>query len=127
MAGVAMNIDWLRRCAKALPHTTETVQWGSDLVFKVGGKMYAVAALEPGPMCLSLKCTPEEFAELTQRRHHAGALSGPSVLDRARARRRAPRGGDQATAEAIVRVGSGQAAEEGAGGAFLVIEGGFRL
>jgi predicted DNA-binding protein (MmcQ/YjbR family) len=62
-----MNIDWVRRCAKALPHTTETVQWGSDLVFKLGGKMYAVAALEPGPMCLSLKCTQEEFAELTQR------------------------------------------------------------
>jgi predicted DNA-binding protein (MmcQ/YjbR family) len=61
-----MNIDWLRRSAKTLPHTTESVQWGSDLVFKVGGKMYAVAALEPGPMCLSLKCTPEEFAELTQ-------------------------------------------------------------
>lgn len=62
-----MNIDWLRRCAKALPHTTESIQWGSDLVFKVGGKIYAVAALEPAPVCLSLKCTPEEFAELTQR------------------------------------------------------------
>ena len=62
-----MNIDWLRRCAKALPHTTESIQWGSDLAFKVGGKIYAVAALDPAPVCLSLKCTPEEFAELTQR------------------------------------------------------------
>jgi predicted DNA-binding protein (MmcQ/YjbR family) len=61
-----MNIEWLRRCAEALPHTTESVQWGSDLVFKVGGKMYAIAPLEPAPVCLTLKCTPEEFAELTQ-------------------------------------------------------------
>ncbi|HLI82884.1 MAG TPA: MmcQ/YjbR family DNA-binding protein [Bryobacteraceae bacterium] len=61
-----MNIDWLRRLAKALPHTAESVQWGNNLVFKVGGKIYAVAALEPGDVCLSLKCTPEEFAELTQ-------------------------------------------------------------
>ena len=62
-----MNIDWLWRCCKSLPHTTETVQWGADLVFKVGGKMYAVAPLEPAPVCLSFKCTAEEFAELTQR------------------------------------------------------------
>jgi predicted DNA-binding protein (MmcQ/YjbR family) len=61
-----MNIDWLRRSAKALPHTTESVQWES-LVLKVGGKIYAIAPLEPAPTCLSLKCTPEEFAELTQR------------------------------------------------------------
>lgn len=62
-----MNIDWLRRRAKALPHTTKSIQWGSNPVFKVGGKIYAIAALEPGDVCLSLKCPPEEFAELTQR------------------------------------------------------------
>ncbi|MBV8730000.1 MAG: MmcQ/YjbR family DNA-binding protein [Acidobacteriia bacterium] len=62
-----MNVDWLRRYCKSLPHTTEAIQWGSDLVFKVGGKMYAVTPLEPAPVCLSFKCTPENFAELTQR------------------------------------------------------------
>jgi predicted DNA-binding protein (MmcQ/YjbR family) len=62
-----MNVDWLRRYCKSLPHTTESVQWGVDLVFKVGGKMYAVAPLEPAPVCLSFKCTPEDFADLTQR------------------------------------------------------------
>jgi predicted DNA-binding protein (MmcQ/YjbR family) len=61
----AMNIEWLRRCAKTLPHTTEKVQWNS-LLFQVGGKMYAIAPLEPAAVCLSLKCTPEEFGELTQ-------------------------------------------------------------
>ncbi len=35
------NIVW------SLPHATEQVQWEDNLVFKVGGKMFAVAALEP--------------------------------------------------------------------------------
>ena len=62
-----MNVDWVRRFCLALPHTTEKIQWGHDLVFKVGEKMYAAAVLEPGPVCLSFKCTPEDFAELTER------------------------------------------------------------
>jgi predicted DNA-binding protein (MmcQ/YjbR family) len=62
-----MNLDWLRRYCKTLPHTTETVQWGSDLVFKIGGKMYAVTPTEPAKVCLSFKCSPEDFADLTER------------------------------------------------------------
>lgn len=69
-----MNVDWLRGFCKTLPHTTENLQWGADLVFKVGGKMYAVAPLEPAPVCLSLKCTPEDFADLTQR---PGIIAAP--------------------------------------------------
>lgn len=62
-----MNVEWIRRYCMALPHTTETVQWGYDLVFKIGGKMYAVAPLEPAPVVLSFKCSPENFEELTER------------------------------------------------------------
>lgn len=62
-----MRIDWLREFCLSLPHTTEELQWGDNLVFKVGGKMYAVAALEPGEHWLSLKCSGEEFAELIER------------------------------------------------------------
>ena len=36
----------VRAVCMSLPDTTETVQWGCDLVFKVGGKMYAVTPLE---------------------------------------------------------------------------------
>ena len=43
------------------------MQWGCDLVFKVGGKMFAVTPLEPAPVCLSFKATPENFVELTER------------------------------------------------------------
>ena len=62
-----MNIDWLREHCLSLPHATETVQWGDDLVFKIGGKMFAVVALEPSATNhLAFKCTPEKFAELTE-------------------------------------------------------------
>jgi predicted DNA-binding protein (MmcQ/YjbR family) len=43
------------------------VQWGEHLVFKVAGKMFAILALEPGGNWLTVKCTPEEFAELVER------------------------------------------------------------
>jgi predicted DNA-binding protein (MmcQ/YjbR family) len=62
-----MNVDWLREVCLSFPGATEQIQWGSDLLFKVGGKMFAVAPLEPAPVCLSFKASPEDFAELTER------------------------------------------------------------
>jgi predicted DNA-binding protein (MmcQ/YjbR family) len=62
-----MNIDWLRQLCLSFPGATEQIQWGNDLLFKVGGKMFAVAPLEPAPVCLSFKASPENFAELTER------------------------------------------------------------
>jgi predicted DNA-binding protein (MmcQ/YjbR family) len=62
-----MNIDWLRQLCLSFPGATEQIQWGCDLLFKVGGKMFAVAPLEPAPVCLSFKASPENFAELTER------------------------------------------------------------
>ncbi len=63
-----MTAEQLRRFCLGLPHTTEGSPFGpDDLVFKVGGTMYAVVVLVPAPVCLSFKCTPEEFAELVER------------------------------------------------------------
>ena len=62
-----MDVDWLRRYCLSLRHTTETVQWGANLVFKIGGKIYAIGALEPADHWLSFKCSPEDFAELCER------------------------------------------------------------
>jgi predicted DNA-binding protein (MmcQ/YjbR family) len=63
-----MNLDRLRRYCLSLPHATEQVQWGNDLVFKVGGKMFAVSCLDPAnPVKVSFKCDPERFAELIER------------------------------------------------------------
>jgi predicted DNA-binding protein (MmcQ/YjbR family) len=62
-----MDVDSLRKLCLSFPGTTEQIQWGYDLLFKVGGKMFAVAPLEPAPVCLSFKASPEDFAELTER------------------------------------------------------------
>lgn len=51
-----------------MPGTTEKIQWGADLVFKVGGKMYAAVVLDDRMLGqLSFKSTPEGFAELIER------------------------------------------------------------
>ena len=62
-----MNIDWVRELCLSFPHATEQVTWGADLTFRVANKIFAVTVLEPAPVWLSFKCTPEVFAELTER------------------------------------------------------------
>src|SRR5438270_13294587 len=62
-----MNVDWVRQRCLSFPHATERVTWGSDLTFRVGEKIFAVAVLEPARVWLSFKCSPEDFAELTER------------------------------------------------------------
>jgi predicted DNA-binding protein (MmcQ/YjbR family) len=61
-----MDTAWVRAVCRALPHVTEQVQWESALVFKVGGKMFAVAHLEPAPTFLSFKCSAEDFVALSE-------------------------------------------------------------
>jgi len=62
-----MDIESVRSFCLSLPHTDEKVQWGDDLLFRIGEKMFAVAALEPSHgVALSFKCTPEKFAELVE-------------------------------------------------------------
>lgn len=69
-----MDIEWLREFCLSLPHTTEKLQWGDALVFKIGGKMYAVVSLEPSDTWLSFKCSVEDFADLVER---AGIVPAP--------------------------------------------------
>ena len=61
-----MTIDDLRTMCRALPNVTEDIKWGHDLCFLIGGKMFTVVSMEP-PHSMSLKCTPETFAELVER------------------------------------------------------------
>jgi predicted DNA-binding protein (MmcQ/YjbR family) len=62
-----MDIETLRRYCLSMPRATEDIQWGNNLLFRIGGKMFAITALDQTPVCISFKCTPEEFAELTER------------------------------------------------------------
>ncbi len=61
-------LDWVRAFCLSLPHATEGVQWEHDLLFRIAGKMFCVANLEPGmsPTKIAFKCTPEKFAELVE-------------------------------------------------------------
>jgi len=61
-----MDIEKVRAYCLSFPNVTEDVQWESDLLFRIGNKMFAVAALEASDHVLSFKCTPEKFAELTE-------------------------------------------------------------
>ena len=92
-----MKIDSIRKYCLSLPHATENIQWGADLCFKVGGKMFTVVGLESVPAQFSFKCTPEEFAELVEQegispahyvaRYHWVTVAGPNVLDAKEAKR----------------------------------------
>jgi predicted DNA-binding protein (MmcQ/YjbR family) len=63
-----MNIDSVREFCLAFPETTERLQWGETLVFKVRGKIFAMLSLETAQDSrLILKCTPELFAQLIER------------------------------------------------------------
>lgn len=62
-----MDIDWIRDLCLSFPQTTEQIQWGDDLVFKVAGKIHAVTVLHPAKIWLCFKVSPEKFAELTER------------------------------------------------------------
>jgi predicted DNA-binding protein (MmcQ/YjbR family) len=68
------DIDWIRELCLGFPHATEQVTWGVDLTFRISGKIFAVTVLEPAKVWLSFKCSPENFAELTER---AGIIPAP--------------------------------------------------
>ena len=61
-----MTLETVRAICLALPGVTEDVKWGDDLVFSVGGKMFAAMDLDP-PHSLAFKCAPEMFHELVER------------------------------------------------------------
>lgn len=72
-----MDQEQIRRFCLSLPSVTERVQWGDDLLFCIGEKMFAVTSLDPKHGAkLSFKCTPEKFSELTERE---GIIPAPYV------------------------------------------------
>lgn len=62
-----MDASWVRDLCLSFPSVTEHVIWGNDLTFKVAEKMFAHAVLEPAPVWLSFKTSPDNFFALTER------------------------------------------------------------
>lgn len=71
-----MDVESIRRFCLSFSDARENLQWGEDLCFKVRGKIFAVLDLGSVPQRLSLKCSPEKFAELTEQE---GIIPAPYV------------------------------------------------
>lgn len=54
----------LKDLCRSLPGTTEDVKWADDLVFSVGGKMYAAFDLDDD-RSFAFKCDDDDFDRLT--------------------------------------------------------------
>lgn len=69
---VAMDNERIREICLALPHVSETLNWGHHLVYwagdrAIGGKMFAMTDLEGiGTGVLWFHCGPERFHELLE-------------------------------------------------------------
>jgi len=59
-----MRKNSLLEFCRALPHASEDIKWKKDLVFSVGGKMFAVFNLDDVTQ-FSFKATPAMFGTLT--------------------------------------------------------------
>jgi predicted DNA-binding protein (MmcQ/YjbR family) len=59
-----MDTNAFSRFCAALPAATETLQWGDNRVFKIGGKMFAIAGPAPDDR-FSFKVADERFLELS--------------------------------------------------------------
>lgn len=64
-----MNLKPLVEYCRTLPHVTEDVKWGNDLVFSiVGGKMFCVFSFENDTFTgMSFKVDDHRFLEMTDR------------------------------------------------------------
>ena len=63
-----MDLAKFREYCLSKPQTTESTPFGEDvLVFKVGGKIFALAALDEVPVTANLKCDPDLALELRDR------------------------------------------------------------
>ena len=63
-----MDLAEFREYCLSKPGSSEQVPFGPDvLVFKVGGKMFALAALDEMPATVNLKCDPDLALDLRDR------------------------------------------------------------
>ena len=63
-----MDLESFREYCLSKPRVTEGTPFGEDtLVFKVGGKMFALTSLDEVPARANLKCDPDRALELRDR------------------------------------------------------------
>ena len=62
-----MDFEAAKAVCRSFPGCTEDVKWGADLVFSVGGRMFAVTGNAAPAQAMSFKAEDERFLELTDR------------------------------------------------------------
>jgi len=63
-----MDLEEFREYCLRKPNAAESTPFGEDvLVFKVGGKIFALASLDDIPPRVNLKCDPERALDLRDR------------------------------------------------------------
>ena len=63
-----MDLEEFREYCLSKPNAAESTPFGEDvLVFKVGGKIFALASLDDIPPRVNLKCDPERALDLRDR------------------------------------------------------------
>jgi predicted DNA-binding protein (MmcQ/YjbR family) len=61
------DVEWIRRLCLSLHDSTENLQWGETLCFKVRGKLFAMVALSEGKLYpVVLKSRLDTFHELIE-------------------------------------------------------------
>jgi predicted DNA-binding protein (MmcQ/YjbR family) len=61
-----MTIDAIREHCLKLPGATEDTPWEEHFAYKVGGKMFVITGMQAHPS-MSIKVSPDDFAELIER------------------------------------------------------------
>lgn len=75
-----MALGGYNRFCASLPHTTHVVQWGGAHVWKVGGKVFAIAGWNDGEeLAVTFKCSETAFEIL---RAQPGLRPAPYLASR---------------------------------------------
>jgi predicted DNA-binding protein (MmcQ/YjbR family) len=59
-----MDVESIRSYCLSFPQASENLQWGDELCFKIGGRIFVTLGLDNRRLCF--KCVPEKFAELVE-------------------------------------------------------------
>jgi predicted DNA-binding protein (MmcQ/YjbR family) len=75
-----MTLDDYNTFCASLPHTSHVVQWGGAHVWKIGGKVFAIAGWGDGAvLAVTFKCSLMSFDLL---RDHPGLRPAPYLASR---------------------------------------------
>jgi predicted DNA-binding protein (MmcQ/YjbR family) len=69
VAVCAVRLEAYNSFCASLPHATHVVQWGGAHVWKVGGKVFAIAGWNDGEaLAVTFKCSPLSFDLLKEQK-----------------------------------------------------------